>query len=60
MYSCSLWLKFVLSQAKSQQKATERASVQTALRGVTAGKIEKEFEMYKQEMDAKLDKANLL
>ena len=46
-------------QAKAQQKASERAGVQFALKGATAGNIQREFEMYKQETDAKLDQANM-
>ena len=45
-------------QAKAQQKASERAGVQSALKGATVGKVEREFEMYKQEMDAKLEQAS--
>lgn len=47
-----------LRQAKAQQKASERAGIQFALKGATAGNIQRELQMYKQEMDAKLDQAN--
>ena len=46
------------SQAKAQQKASERAGIQFALKGATAGNIQRELQMYRQEMDAKLDQAN--
>ena len=47
-----------MRQAKAQQKASERAGIQFALKGATAGNIQRELQMYKQEMDAKLDQAN--
>ena len=49
-----------MTQAKAQQKASERAGIQFALKGATAGNIQREFQMYKQETDAKLDQANMM
>jgi tellurite resistance protein len=62
LFAYVLCYNFVVSpgslQAKAQQKASERAGIQFALKGATAGNIHREFQMYKQETDAKLDQAN--